>query len=314
MTEPIVVSYSELDAYRQCPLKHLWAYKERWKKPPAPGSPLSRGSLWHDVLEVHYLRLMELWEDKRINVNTNPHDKELIQEVVAEARAQLFDPDSGEYVSEDAELIDWMYEGHVEWYGLEPEWTPVAVEYPFQIPLLDEDGEPSDYHIKGKIDVILRHNATGLLWVVDHKSAANLAGQQDLEIDDQFGLYVWAMRQLGHRIVGSIHSAARTKRNTADYPGYKGKLKPQTLESRFKRTLLNRSEEETDAVAHDAYATAVNAYPAPGRELPLYSAPNPRQCGWKCDFKEIHLMTRQGVDAWGALRDSGFVQDFTRHN
>src|SRR5699024_8181263 len=91
---------------------------------PAPGSPLRRGSLWHDVLEVHYLRLMKLWEDKRINVNTNPHDDELIREVVTEARARLFNQDSGEYVSEDAELIDWMYEGYVELYGLEPEWTP----------------------------------------------------------------------------------------------------------------------------------------------------------------------------------------------
>src|SRR5690625_6064957 len=79
------------------------------------------------------------------------------------------------------------------------------------------------------------------------------------------------MRHLGHRIVGSIHSAARSKRNTADYPGYEGKLKPQVLENRFKRTLLNRSEEETDNVAYDAYATAVNAYPEPGRELPLRS-------------------------------------------
>src|SRR5690625_435930 len=73
---------------------------------------------------------MKLWEDKRINVNTNQHDDELINEVITEARAQLFNPDSGEYVSEDAELIDWMYEGYVELYGLEPEWTPVAVEYP----------------------------------------------------------------------------------------------------------------------------------------------------------------------------------------
>src|SRR5699024_4806802 len=140
--------------------------------------------------------------DKRINVNTNPHDNELINEVVTNARAQRINPDSGEYVSEDAELIDALHEGYVESYGFEPEWTPVPLESPYLIPLLDENGEPSNYQIKGKIDVILRDNATGLLWVVDHKTASNLAGQQDLEIDDQFGLYVWAMRQLGHRIVG----------------------------------------------------------------------------------------------------------------
>ena len=54
MSEQIVVSFSEIDTYRQCPLKHEWAYKQRWKRPVEEASALAKGSLWHLVLETHY--------------------------------------------------------------------------------------------------------------------------------------------------------------------------------------------------------------------------------------------------------------------
>lgn len=311
--DPIVVSYSELDTYRQCPLKHMWAYKERWTIPKEGGSALHRGTLWHRVLEDHYRTLQTVWDEGGVTNTTDEYDPDILARCAKAARVHLF-ADDGDYINEDAELIDWMYSGHIDKYGIDKDWRPVAVEFPFQIPLLNENGRPSRYHIKGKIDLIMVHQYTGLLWILDHKSGANLPSQMDLEIDDQFGLYTWAMRQLGWDIVGSIHSAARTKRNTADFPGYTGKLKAQTLEDRYRRTLLNRSDTETTAVARDAYAAARNAYPPKSKQLPLYSSPDPRQCGWKCDFKETHLLSRQGVDPTAALSSSGFIQDFTRHN
>lgn len=313
--EPIVVSYSELDTYRQCPLKHQLAYKERWKKPQREGSALFKGSMWHNVMEDHYLYLMEQWDSGMITADTHPFDEDHLAAAKETTRRHVIDPETGGYINEDAELIDWMYEGHLEHYGLDLEWTPVAVEYPFQLKLINpENGRPSQYQLKGKIDMVMRHNLTGLLWIMDHKSGANLPSQMDLEIDDQFGLYSWAMRQLGWPIAGSIHSAARTKRNLADFPGYEGKSKPQALEDRYRRTLLNRSVEEVEQVAADAYAVARNAYPPKSKMLPLYSSPDPRQCGWKCDFKEVHLMGRQGIPYQESLETSGFVQDFTRHN
>lgn len=310
MSEPIVVSYSELDTYRQCPLKHKFAYVERWKKPSAPGSALSRGSLWHLVLEDHYRYLMRAWDEKRMPLEADV----VLEETRVIARKRLLDTTTGGYVSEDAELIDWMYQGHCEIWGADTGWRPVAVEYPFQLPLVDNNGRKSRYQIKGKIDLIMRDNHTGLLWILDHKSGAQLPSQMDLEIDDQFGLYTWAMRRLGYDVVGSIHSAAKSKRNLADFPGYSGKSKPQLLEDRFRRTLLNRTAKETEAIALDAWSVAYNAYPPSSKAQPLYSSPDPRQCGWKCDFKEIHLQSRQGGDTRLDLQVSGFVQDFTRHN
>jgi len=297
MTTKHVVSYSELDTYRQCPLKHTWAYKERWKKPSVTDGALAKGSLWHLILEDHYAVIKN---------GGDLQDAEL-------AVAGYFTDERSGVTTETQELMEWMYHGYVEQYGTDPDFEILSIEHPFVINLPDPDGNPSPYDIKGKIDLVIRNRANGTVWVVDHKSGAQLPNQMDLEIDDQFGLYVWALKtDSPWDPVGAIHSAARTRRNTADHPGYTGKLKPQSLEERFRRTYLNRSDVELKSIALDAWAVAANAYPTTD-DRPLYSSPDPRQCGWKCDFKEVHLLARKGKDAHQALSEYGFAQDYTRH-
>lgn len=297
MSNPIVVSFSELDTYRQCPLKHLWAYKERWRRPVDPNGPLAKGTLWHQIMETHYLSLLAGAD--------NPEVWKVIQ-------PYLYDQQSGQQ-SEVQEIAEWMYEGYVESYVEDPFWEILAVEHPFEVPLLTPTGEESPYRLKGKIDLVVRNIPNDTYWVVDHKSGAYLPNQMDLEIDDQFGLYVWALGQTREwPITGAIHNAARTKMNLADKKGYAGKSKPQPIEARFLRTYLNRSPNELKSIALDAWAVASNAYPSDGNR-PLYSSPDPRQCGWKCDFKEVHLLARKGKDPQRALTEYGFEQDFTRH-
>jgi hypothetical protein len=302
--EEIVVSYSELDTFRQCPLKHHWAYKQRWRKPVNESSALAKGSLMHLVYETHY-QIMQKHE--RLS---DQSQADALAEAAAAIRPLLMDEKTGEQ-TENQELVQWIYDGYVQRWGAESEYDIVGVEDAFRITLKDNEGNPSRYQIKGKIDLVVRDRSNGQLWVIDHKSGANLPNQLDLEIDDQFGLYVWAMRESGTPVMGAIHSASRTTRNVADYPGYTGKSVPQSLDQRFSRTYLNRSDTELSSIALDAWATAANAYP--DVEMPLYSSPDPRQCGWKCDFKEIHLLARKGQNDRQALQTYGFVQDFTRH-
>lgn len=305
MAEIIVVSYSELDTYRQCPLKHQLGYKLRYRK-ETTSDALNRGKLWHSVAEAHYTAIKVWWDEGRVL----PESDVLI---VAGAAVRVILDKAKDEGNEHAELVEWMYEGYVEKWGIDEKWRPLALEFAFQLPLPNENGRPSRYHMKGKIDGVFRDMETGLLWVWDHKSGANLPSQMDLEIDDQFGGYTWAMRQLGHKVQGSLHNANRTTRNMADFPDYTGKAKPQTPEQRHHRTFLNRGDTELDSIALDAYNTARNAYPPKSMQLPLYSSPDPRQCGWKCDFKEVHLAMRTGIPATEALEDRGFIQDFTRH-
>lgn len=305
-----IVSYSELSAFRDCPLKHYLAYILRYTKPPKPDSALSRGSLWHLVMQEHYkvIRAEQmLWPHQRI-----PKDREesLLAEIL-ELIKWIWKPKDGEEQTETQSLIEWMYKGYVDRYGADLHWRIVGIEQKL-MHTLPGDGP---YVLKAAIDLIVFDYETSALWVIDHKSCGNLPNQMDLDIDDQFGLYSWLLRAVGKPVLGTIHSAARTTRNQADFPHYVGKSKPQTLDQRFKRTFLNRTDQELDNLALDAYNAARAAHPMVelGERPAYYSAPDPRSCGWKCDFKEAHLTIRKGRRMENALSEYGFVINKTRH-
>lgn len=302
--EKIVVSYSELDTFRQCPLKHYLGYKMRYRGPIKEGSALAKGSLYHKVMEEHFRAIKSL-QDEHSGKIPEPMWKATLDHIRKERVLPiLIDPQTGEPFNDTCDLILWMYDGYVQNWGLNPEWRIVAVEHNIVTPLVDALGRRSrKYFIKCKIDLLVRERSTGALWVVDHKSGANLPTQMDLEIDDQFGLYTWAMREIGKPVQGSIHLANRTQRNKSFMP----------LESRMGQTYLNRSQVELTNLALDAYRAARAAYPPKGQEVHRYSSPDPRNCGWKCDFKEPHLLMRQGRKIPQIMAEYGFVIDRTRH-
>lgn len=309
--DDIIITHSELDAFRRCPLMWMLAYKERWTLQERDDEhALTKGILYHEVMEQHYLALQK-------------HGQNEVGLQVAEARARdiLF---TGGDQTELQALVWWMYLGYVEKYGADPQWEILGVEVKFQARL------GGRYLLKGKLDLVIRDRKTMKIWIVDHKSGQNLPTEMELDIADQFGLYSWLLREGGIVVAGAIHSANRTAMNQGDRPenwgvypeddpkgraGLPMPLKPnikmQTLEARMKRTLLARGDRELDAIAKDAHATAINAYPAYAglNQLPIYSAPKPTMggCGW-CDFLEPHLMARKGRDIRTALKEFNFEQ------
>lgn len=315
MAKTITVSFSELDCFKQCPHKHRLAYKDRWvsdQKAPA----LARGTLWHLVLEHHY-RTIQAAQRAGCGVPT-------VDELATKVLPLLYLPDGSQ--DEEQTLIEWMYLGYLEQYGLDPYWDVVAVEHAPEVYLPTERGGRSRFKLKLKIDLIVR--AEGRVWVVDHKSCKDLPRQKELDLDDQFGLYTWAMRQLGKKVFGSIHNAARTHRNKdpesdprarnaeglfLNKDGSVSKVQPQLqpLDERFARARLYRTDEELQSLAVDAYRTAKMAY-----SLALDSEPrhtDPDRCGWRCNFTEPCLAGRKGIDEVEVLLGSGFRIDRTRH-
>lgn len=305
MSEPIIVSYSELDTYRQCPLKHFLAYNQRWTRPVKDGSALHKGSVYHAVMEEHY-RVIKGYQDTHNGKNPKPGSTE--EELLLESCKRavwpiLWDSTVGQFFSDTHELVAWMYEGHVKNYGTMPEWRIVGIEHQIITPLRDERGRRTRYHLKAKLDLVVRQRTTGGLWVVDHKSGGNLPTDFELDIDDQFGLYTWAMREVGKPVIGSVHAANRTQRNKS----------PMTMDQRMKLTYLSRDETELTNIALDAYHAAWNAHPPKSGGPKPYSSPDPRSCGWKCDFKEPHLLFRRGRKIPEVMREYGFTIDRTRH-
>lgn len=291
MAKTQIVSYSEIDTFRQCPFKHELAYKERWSRPPVEGSPLSRGSLFHSVMEAHYLELQRRRQGPSTQAQASADIYRILQGTPAYPEQ-----------TEEQELVEWMMQGYIEYYGADPTWEIVAVEYANEFWLPTDRGTRSPYKLKIKIDLIVK--IAGRLWIVDHKSCKDLPTDKMLELDDQFGLYTWALRQLGFKVHGSLHNACRTLR-------YKNN-KPQPLDERFRRTMMYRTDEELVEIAIEAYKTARRAY-AQTKLGMAERNPNTDTCRWRCDFTEDCLGSRKGVDLRGLLVAHGFEQNRERH-
>lgn len=310
-SDRIIVSFSELDSFKQCPHKHQLAYKERWSKPKDESSAAGRGTIWHKLMDTHYTAL-------QCDPSCDPRPG--VMQAVQEFRR-------GGKDSDVMDLLVWMYEGYIEQWGFDPDWEILRVEHKVVVPLKYPNGRTSRFDLKMIIDLIIRDRRTGRVWLVDHKSHAYLPKDKELDLDDQFGLYTWGLREIGHSVFGSIYNTARTQRNKGDKPeevaawdakkaaGAKltGKRpEPQPLDARFDRHLMVRTDVELNTLAQEALATARTAYSS-------YNFgerhTNTDTCKWRCDFSEACLFGRKTGPARERtfLGDVGFRQDFQRH-
>lgn len=269
---------------------------------------LGKGIMFHEAMESHYLSLM-VGEDPRPGV----------AELVAAWRRTGRNP-------EVIDLVEWMYQGHLEMYGLDDDWEIIAVEFPFEFPLVYRDGSVSRFRLKGRIDIVVRNRRTGRVFVVDHKTGANLPKSKELDLDEQMTLYLWGLKLMGHKPFAAIWSAARTTRNKGDYPGAVAewqalkdagekpgaKPKVQTLEERFQRIPLARTSREMDEAAFDALATMDNAY-GPGNRHERHF--DNERCRWMCGLTEACMLGRKTGDDREVmfLEETGWRIDHTRH-
>ena len=268
MTEPVVVSWSEISSARQCPHKHRLEYRDRWRR-DTKSQALKTGLLWHAALEWHY-------------IGQNPGDLFVSQEDQT-----------------TADLVRWMWDGYqAKWFdtnGEDLEWEVVSAEQPFEIEL------GYGYRFKGRLDLLVR-DERDRVWIVDHKSGGQMPNATDLAFDDQFGLYMWALRSLGVDVFGMCWNAALTRRN---------KVKAQDLDDRFRRLKLHRTDEELSLVAADALDTVRYMY----EHHPDQRHPNTQTCKYRCDYSEACLIGRKsgGVAEIEALEAYGFAQNWERH-
>lgn len=325
-----VVSFSELQTARTCPLKHQLTYIERWTSEKDPMSALSKGTAWHRVMEVHYSSLQSkrrvvwapsvTWADREralLNYCRVEVDR-VVQSEILPVSADL------------ADLVWWMYLGYVEQWGADSDWRVLAVEHSAQCRLPTPSGRPSKFVLKMKIDLIVevvRPNGNRQVLIVDHKSGKDLPKGVELDLDDQFGLYTWGLQKMGKPVFGQVHNAARTLRLKSEerywqdnYPVEEyqpGETQP--LEDRFLRTPMYRTNVELERIAVEAYQVIQGRYAEQqratraGTDAPRH--PDPKDCRWMCDFVEPCLMGRKtdGDQMREYLRAKGMRQDFDRH-
>jgi len=281
----ITISWSEIDAWRQCPLKWRLAYAERWVEPEVSPA-LSKGLLWHKVLEIHYLALQ----------NTGR-----LSEAIERVQAYINAVDN-----DWRELIVWMYNGYIHhWQDEDRELQIVQVEPRVELPLMP------GINIKCRVDLLVR-DWEGMLWLWDHKSCRNLPTDKETDLDDQFALYQWIINQSGvyGRIFGIIHNAARTDRL----------VRPMRMEERYARLKMIRSPDEQITMIEEIKSTALDILAAYNNldqpeTLVTPRHPNPDTCKWRCSYTQPCIVGR-GTEPERLrlmLKDADFRQDFTRH-
>ena len=312
MTEQIVVSWSEISSRRACPHKHHLEYRKRWTKAKPLNSALGKGVLFHKVLEAYYLG--------RKNNKSLAECYALGQDVIDAV------PVESEYDEEAIQAVQWMYDGYHEQYYGDSLWRVKAVEHRFKVRLpVVVAGQP-DIWLKGSIDLVVQDEKNRLI-VIDHKTGAALPKpDQAFELSDQFGLYLWALKQLKTPVWAAMHNAIKSKMNKGDIPGEierwevrkaageKPGVKPkkQLLEDRFARRNIVRTALELDTLAREAAATAADAYMHPEFNQ---RTPNEDVCRYMCSFREPCLDGRKMGKEWELVRlkEENFVQDFQRH-
>jgi hypothetical protein len=320
---PLTVSYTRLNTQRDCPLKHTLHYLQGWR-PVERDKKLQLGSAWHEqVLENHYRTIrdyQEHTETRRSPARGTDEEKSLLSlcsDVVDSAIKAA--ENNGEYTGldpEDYATLQWMYDGYKAHWGCDPQWRILDVEYMGLAPLgtIQTVNGPQEVLLDYRIDLVVEDSVKGGIFAVESKSAKTLTTQFAMELDDQTGLYEWAFRTSDHpqakKINGCVRSEAKKSMNVGDKPGAT-KGKAQSLAQRHQRLMVPRGERELDAIARDALGVTQAAY---GGNTAVYSSPNPAECQWKCQFKEVHILLRKGLPLDRTMRDFGFRQVPTEYN
>lgn len=246
---------------------------------------------------------------------------------------------------EDLKLGAGMLKNYFQWSQKEDQgYKPLYVEIPFEVPIGDIDNHHSDLgyfenvYYAGKADA-LWEDASGGLWVVDHKTAAKFDPEFFMELDQQITSYCWALQHvLGIKIEGFIYNELRkdvphpplklqngrlskNKSQNTTYElyltavrdgGYPEVLYRDILEHLkdqgnkfFRRTIVRRSPRELQIAGENIALEAADMLSNPS----IY--PNPdRHCSW-CPFKAPCLARQEGSD-FGWILNENYKESMSR--
>jgi hypothetical protein len=93
---------------------------------------------------------------------------------------------------------------------------PIAVEWKFQIPVYDNQGNPLVINSRPvvyqlRVDMVAEHG-DGTVWIWDHKTAGNLSDTDHLELDTQLSSYMWALAiKTGKPVSGFMYNELEKK-------------------------------------------------------------------------------------------------------
>lgn len=300
--DPIVVSNSSIQVFKDCRRKFWLSYYRRLKpREEKMSGALALGSRIHRALELFYA--------ERALDKSTPDDRliDIWAELIADDRLIL--EAEGRYTDDfdnEAELGRIMLEGYNQWIadeGIDSTYEIVSQEETLSQPMLD-----GQVLVVGKIDQRVKRRVDGVRFIRDFKTSANFADlHKTAQMNEQFLLYmVLEAMQKGEmeRVEGAVITALKKVKRTANArPPFYEQVEVQhnifTLRNFYKRL----HGELTDIVQmwrdlEDGADPQIVAYPRPNRD-----------CSWKCQFAAICPMFDDGSAVEQAIEHDFRVGD-----
>lgn len=218
-----IIRTSDRSYFRTCRLK--WDFTSKLRQDLEPKSPQTFydfGTSIHKGLEAYYdPRLWGKEELRQLAARTDFFASERAFRQSAKADSPYgdlpFEQDQ-EFDNRTA-LGGGMLEHYFLWAPKQDNFKPVKTEIEFEvkIPVPEDISLPNGFYnlqgnlfafcrehkevhpvvYQGRVDLLVE-DEHGFYWIVDHKTAAQFGNTAYLDVDDQCGSYIWALRRVLH--------------------------------------------------------------------------------------------------------------------
>lgn len=295
MTEPIRISNSEIQTWKDCRRKWWLAYYRRLQpKNKQFTGALALGSRIHQALDDHYTKGIPLIEAHGLLVDA---DKKILNDEYRDT----YELDA------EAELGRIMLEGYLQWNeenGIDSEFELISAEEVIELPMLE-----GKVILQGKIDQRVRRKADGVRFFRDWKTVGGsfvdfASGAQMNEQIKTYMLLETAQNKEGERTEGGIFTLFKKVKRTANAkpPFY------DQIEVRHNVFTLRAFWANINAVLNDIMGARKQLDEGTHFQSVVYPRPS-RDCKWKCQFFALCPMFDDGSAVEQALSDSYEVAD-----
>ena len=290
MTEPLHISNSEVQTYKDCRRKWWLSYYRRLQpKSKQMTGALALGSRIHEALDMYYSKDIPLLDAHSQLVDND-------KKILVEAYRDTYDLES------EAELGRIMLEGYLQWVeenGIDAELEMISTEEIISMPLMDDK-----VVLQGKIDMRVRRKADGVRMFRDFKTVGGSFTDFSsmAHMNEQILTYMMletAQNKEGERSEGGIFTMLKKVKRSANArpPFY------EQLEVRHNVFALRSFWQRIHGTLSDMLSTRKALDEGGDHRFVAYPRPS-RDCKWKCQFFTICPMFDDGSAAEAAIEDA----------
>jgi RecB family exonuclease len=290
MTEPLRISNSEIQTFKDCRRKWWLSYYRRLQpKSKQMTGALALGSRIHEALDMYYSKNIPL-------LDAHAQLVEIDKNILVESYRDTYDLES------EAELGRIMLEGYLQWVeenGIDAELEMISTEEIISMPLFDGAVE-----LQGKIDMRVRRRADGVRMFRDFKTVGGSFTDFSsmAHMNEQILTYMMletAQNKEGERSEGGIFTMLKKVKRSANArpPFY------EQIEVRHNVFALRSFWQRIHGTLTDMLSARKSLDEGGDHRFIAYPRPS-RDCKWKCQFFTICPMFDDGSAAEAAIEDA----------